>query len=438
MDQQDNNEQQLTTEAQEGIEQPTEAGQQESIEQTAEAGQDKKNTGWRTTIAIALAVCFAFAAGMTVAKLSGKGSAVPTVTEAPVAAETASTPAPTPEPIKAVDFDALYAAHAPEDEVLSINGESVTWGEYFYCLFSQATEIQTQMQQMQMYYGMEANWDDPVSEDGKTVAELTVDNSLEMLKQQKAIRALAAEGDIVLNEDEEQALAEQRESLRLQLCGEDATDEEFNELLQKLYLRPEAFDEVNRLSSLYKKLQSSYAEAVSDEDALQYLTDNAYIAANHILFLSVDPTTRESLDEATIAEKKAKAEEVAKELAAIEDESERRESFAKIKAEQCEDTGKQMLPDGYLFTPGTMVPEFEEATKALKPYEVSGVVESTYGFHILMGLPLDPDMPIEPGTTARTLSAKAGFNAAMQDYMDNAVVERLNGYTDPKLTDYLK
>ena len=55
-----------------------------------------------------------------------------------------------------------------------------------------------------------------------------------------------------------------------------------------------------------------------------------------------------------------------------------------------------------------------------------------------MGLPLDPDMPIQPDTTARTLSAKASFNTAMQENMDNAAVEKLNGYEDPKLPEYLK
>ena len=335
-------------------------------------------------ILIVLAVCLAFAGGVAAGKLFNRDSAAPVVTEAPEivdaaeTTETAEEPAPTAEPIKTLDFDALYATHAPEEIVMSVNGEEIPWGDYFYCLFSQATELQSTLQQMQMYYGMTASWDDPLSEDGsETIADLAVSNSLEMLKQQKAILKLAADRGIELNEDDEKALAEKRESYKTRLSGEDASDEDFNALLAKLYLTPEAFDEVNRLSILYDKLQASYTEAVTDEDAMKYLEDNDYIAANHILFLSVDSTTREALDEATVAEKKEKAEAVAAELAAIEDEDERRETFAKIKAEQCEDTGKQLLPDGYLFTPGTMVSEFEEAAKALKPYEVSGVVESS-------------------------------------------------------------
>lgn len=51
-----------------------------------------------------------------------------------------------------------------------------------------------------------------------------------------------------------------------------------------------------------------------------------------------------------------------------------------------EDTGLAANPDGYAFTTGEMVQEFEDATRALEPGQISGLVESSYGYHIILRL----------------------------------------------------
>lgn len=103
--------------------------------------------------------------------------------------------------------------------------------------------------------------------------------------------------------------------------------------------------------------------------------------------MTKDPSTGEELSDADKADKKAKADEIYKELAAITDQSELMKRFAELKEEYCEDTGKTTYPDGYTFTEGKMVPEFENAVKALEAYEVSEPVQSDYGYHIILRLP---------------------------------------------------
>lgn len=53
-----------------------------------------------------------------------------------------------------------------------------------------------------------------------------------------------------------------------------------------------------------------------------------------------------------------------------------------------EDPGMEANPGGYLFGPGDMVPEFEEGTKALQPGQIGQPVQSSYGWHIILRLPL--------------------------------------------------
>lgn len=114
---------------------------------------------------------------------------------------------------------------------------------------------------------------------------------------------------------------------------------------------------------------------MSEKEIEKYLDDN-YVRAKHILFATVNTSTGMPLSEEEVAAKKALAEDT---LAKIKKGAD----FDKLMTELGEDPGTAAYPDGYLFTKGEMVEPFEKAAYALKVNKVSGIVESSYGYHII-------------------------------------------------------
>jgi parvulin-like peptidyl-prolyl isomerase len=69
------------------------------------------------------------------------------------------------------------------------------------------------------------------------------------------------------------------------------------------------------------------------------------------------------------------------------------EDFDTLMNEFSQDPGLVNFPDGYTFSRGEMVVEFEESAFSMKPGEVSGLVETAYGYHILK---LEEEIPAKP------------------------------------------
>lgn len=127
--------------------------------------------------------------------------------------------------------------------------------------------------------------------------------------------------------------------------------------------------EAKALSEVYKQVN------ITEEDALKYFNEVTQVRARHIL-IKVD----ENADEKTINEKKALAEELRQRILKGED-------FAKLAKEYSDDPGsKEKGGDLGFFGKGQMVKEFEDAAFSLKVGDISEVIKTKYGFHIIQVL----------------------------------------------------
>lgn len=120
--------------------------------------------------------------------------------------------------------------------------------------------------------------------------------------------------------------------------------------------------------------------ASTDED-IQETYASEYVCAKHVLIGNRNLETGEALSEADAKKAKQTAEEVLKKAKNGAD-------FDQLVAEYGQDPGMEGNEVGYVFTYGEMVEEFETAAFNLKENEISDIVETAYGYHIIKKLPL--------------------------------------------------
>lgn len=99
------------------------------------------------------------------------------------------------------------------------------------------------------------------------------------------------------------------------------------------------------------------------------------------------------------------------------------EDFKKLARENSEDPSAKMNGGdlGY-FTHGQMVPEFDQAAFALKVGQTSGVVRTSFGYHIIQCVDKKParEIPLKDATgNIRKYLEKTAFQANMRKYLDS-------------------
>lgn len=153
-------------------------------------------------------------------------------------------------------------------------------------------------------------------------------------------------------------------------------EEDFKGTLDLMGISREGFrNEQIRVDAFDYSVPTIYGK--TDEE-LYASYESDYLKAKHILVQFEFDELGEVSDEAYEIAKNT-AEEILLEIEAGE------KTFEQLMAEYNQDTSQ---PDeGYAFTDGYMLEEFENATKLLGVDEISPLVETVYGFHIIKAVP---------------------------------------------------
>lgn len=170
------------------------------------------------------------------------------------------------------------------------------------------------------------------------------------------------------------------------------SQETFNRQLSAVGMTPDELrvkvsQEATATATLTRELGVNVTDAEVKEYYDSHPTDFEQpesMHAQHILLLTINPTTRAPLPDDQTKAKRQQIDDILKKVKAGED-------FSKLAGQYSEDPGSKdkggELPP---FSHGDMVPEFEAAAFALKTNGVSDVVTTAYGYHIIKSLGKTP------------------------------------------------
>lgn len=203
----------------------------------------------------------------------------------------------------------------------------------------------------------------------RQVLERLIQLRLLLLKATEADRATASE-QVNQRVDDAKKRAPSEEVFRRQLVASG---------LDEATLRKRLADDLTAEIVLKRELNIN----LTDADLKKYYDANPTqfeqaerVRAAHVLIGTKDPTTNEDLPEDKKKEKLALAEDVLKKAKEGAD-------FAALARQYSDDPGSKDRGGEYTFPRGQMVPPFEAAAFALKPNELSGVVTTPFGYHII-------------------------------------------------------
>lgn len=263
-------------------------------------------------------------------------------------------------------------------EVLTVENEKVMKNEANVYLLNMK-------QYFEQFYGPTI-WVNEVQE-GKTFTDMAKEDLKKMLIRVKVLGLVGKEKNLKLSKEDEKAAADSAESiiknLPKEFIGYYGFDQEnFEKVMKDQKMIELVFEELMKDYQIDEaKVNEKIKEDKTYQEIEKYGVEHYFdkVKVRHILIKTIDDKTNQPLDEEKKKEAKAKAEELLKKAKAGED-------FAELAKENSQDPGSAANGGEIIVEREEgrrMVPEFEKASYEVKEGEISDLVETMYGYHII-------------------------------------------------------
>ncbi|MBR5322654.1 MAG: peptidylprolyl isomerase [Clostridia bacterium] len=261
--------------------------------------------------------------------------------------------------------------------------------------------------------GDEGYW----QKEGNGVSQIT-DYVLNSLKETYGMFALADEYEITLTKEDKEYV-----SAYIEESKQGMTNEEYIASLEKSFLTEDVYRfvlEVQQLEYLvYEHLMSESSGIINVDDAtLEKALDEEFVRATHILFTYENEEERKAQLE--------KANQILEKLKNGED-------FETLKEEYSADTDLKGNKDGYYFTHGEFKNEFEYTAFDLEVGEISEVITTDVGYHIVKRLPIEDDYVNEYFEELRTQYKTALYYKKVEEKYEQFTFEYEEDYKSIQL-----
>ncbi len=255
------------------------------------------------------------------------------------------------------------------EPLLTVNGQPVSNRLLFYWLFYCCSYYEQQL----YYYGLPLDM----------YAGIIADEAYSLGTYYTVLAQKAQELGCILTDEQLETI-----KTEMDIGGED------HELRKVMYgLSEEDLMLIYSLTDLYDNLADVLVAQPTEEELNNYVYQVKHIliataasAADGVVTLNTNSTVEyDGTAEEYNAEALAKAEDLLAQIRAAEDTAATFDALMNQYSEDGRDAaGNLGAPEGYTATPGKMVPEFEQTAFAIGIGEVSDVVKSSYGYHIIL------------------------------------------------------